>query len=307
MELSIDEKVELLNEKILMLNKAEIKSSSIITDARENDAYFLTRLILNTKIMMPEIISIGINENNDFTLNGEMIDRDYLAHLINSTSDYYSEPLQRGLINFSRSAISASQLLVEYDEENSSDEQKEELSEILYDCDRTRNYINRLGFERHINQEMQNELKILDPSFNMLDDYLETDSETSFIKTLKSVINNPKQCYLLIHSRLYNNLIIYFTRRLQTMASSTQEVQFTNSNSVKALINSLQEKNLDVVFGKDADGNTLVYELYAANESKYEDQPHLRVKTMYDSGMALSELYNLEGGLMSSELYIDEI
>lgn len=192
MELSIDEKVELLNEKILMLNKADIKSSSIITDARENDAYFLTRLILNTKMTMPEIISIGINENNDFTLNDEMIDRDYLAHLINSTSDYYSEPLQRGLINFSRSAISASQLLVEYDEENSSDEQKEELSEILYDCDRTRNYINRLGFERHINQEMQNELKILDPSFNMLDDYLETDSETSFIKTLKSVINNPK-------------------------------------------------------------------------------------------------------------------
>lgn len=91
------------------------------------------------------------------------------------------------------------------------------------------------------------------------------------------------------------------------MASSTQEVQFTNSNSVKALINSLQEKNLDVVFGKDADDNTLIYELYAANESKYEDQPHLRVKTMYDSGMALSELYNLEGGLISSELYIDEI
>ena len=90
------------------------------------------------------------------------------------------------------------------------------------------------------------------------------------------------------------------------MTLSTQEVQFSNSNSVKALINSLIEKNLDVVFGKDADGHTLLYELYAANESKYEKQPHLRVKTMYDSGMALSELYNLEGGIISSELYFDE-
>lgn len=90
------------------------------------------------------------------------------------------------------------------------------------------------------------------------------------------------------------------------MTLSTQEVQFSNSNSVKALINSLIEKNLDVVFGEDADSNTLLYELYAANESKYEKQPHLRVKTMYDSGMALSELYNLEGGIISSELYFDE-
>lgn len=90
------------------------------------------------------------------------------------------------------------------------------------------------------------------------------------------------------------------------MTLSTQEVQFSNSKSVKALINSLQEKNLDVVFGKDAENNTLLYELYAANESKYEKQPHLRVKTMYDSGMALSELYNLEGGIISSELYFDE-
>lgn len=90
------------------------------------------------------------------------------------------------------------------------------------------------------------------------------------------------------------------------MTLSTQEVQFSNSNSVKALINSLIEKNLDVVFGEDADSNTLLYEIYAANESKYEKQPHLRVKTMYDSGMALSELYNLEGGIISSELYFDE-
>lgn len=90
------------------------------------------------------------------------------------------------------------------------------------------------------------------------------------------------------------------------MTLSTQEVQFSNSNSVKALINSLIEKNLDVVFGEDADEHTLLYELYAANESKYEKQPHLRVKTMYASGMALSELYNLEGGIISSELYFDE-
>lgn len=90
------------------------------------------------------------------------------------------------------------------------------------------------------------------------------------------------------------------------MTLSTQEVQFSNSNSVKALINSLIEKNLVVVFDDDADSNTLLYELYAANESKYEKQPHLRVKTMYDSGMALSELYNLEGGIISSELYFDE-
>ena len=89
-------------------------------------------------------------------------------------------------------------------------------------------------------------------------------------------------------------------------STQTQEVQFSNSNSVKALINSLQERNLDVVFGKDAEGNTLVYELYASNESKYEEQPHLRVKTMYDNCMALSELYNLEGGIISSELYFDE-
>lgn len=191
MDLSLDAKIELLNEKVMMLKKADIKASSLVINEEEESAYFLTRLILND-MMIPEIVSIGIDDNNDFIVDEEVIDRDYLAYLINSTSDYYSEPLQRGLINFSRSAISASQLLVEYDEENSSDEQKEELSEILYDCDRTRNYINRLGFERHINQEMQNELKILDPSFNMLDDYLETDSETSFIKTLKSVINNPK-------------------------------------------------------------------------------------------------------------------
>ena len=191
MDLSLDAKIELLNEKVMMLKKADIKASSLVINEEEESAYFLTRLILND-MMIPEIVSIGIDDNNDFIVDEEVIERDYLAHLINSTSDYYSEPLQRGLINFSRSAISASQLLVEYDEENSSDEQKEELSEILYDCDRTRNYINRLGFERHINQEMQNELKILDPSFNMLDDYLETDSETSFIKTLKSVINNPK-------------------------------------------------------------------------------------------------------------------
>lgn len=90
------------------------------------------------------------------------------------------------------------------------------------------------------------------------------------------------------------------------MTLSTQEVQFSNSSSVKALINSLQEKNLDVIFGEDADGNTLLYELYASNESKYTKQPHLRVKTMYDSGMVLSEIYNLEGGIISSELYFDE-
>lgn len=188
MNLSIDEKIELLNEKVIMLKKADIKTSSLIINEEEENAYFLTRLILND-MMITEIVSIGINGRNDFVVNGEMIEREHLAHLIAMTSNYYSQPLQRGLINFSRSAISASQLLMEYDEEDSSDEQKEDLSEILYDCDRTRQYIQRLGFGTHINQEMQNELKVLDPSFSMLYDYLEPQSATAFIKTLKSVIN----------------------------------------------------------------------------------------------------------------------
>ena len=192
MDLSLDAKIELLNEKVMMLKKADIKASSLVINEEEESAYFLTRLILND-MMIPEIVSIGIDDNNDFIVDEEVIERDYLAHLITTTSNYYSSPLQRGLINFSRSAIYATQLLLEYDEENSSDEQKEELSEILYDCDRTRQYIYRHTFGSHIDAEIRNELKILDPSLNIEKDYHSISREdTAFTKTLKSVINNSK-------------------------------------------------------------------------------------------------------------------
>lgn len=187
MQLDNEQLSEILEEKKMLLGKSGIKSSNLYL-AEDGRPAFKTRLIRN-EFNLTEVVEIQINNDNDFTINGEKVERDVLTLMINQTSFYYESSIQKGLVNYARSAITLTQLLLEYDEDNASEDETNELSELLHNCDRTKQIIKRHSFLNHIRSELIHELEIIDTTGVMSADYKDQ-SNSEFVKTLDNLVSD---------------------------------------------------------------------------------------------------------------------